>query len=94
MHHQRTAFFGFDDIGKGDRVRLGHVAAHNQNSVAIDQILWEGRRAAASKRSTQTGYSGTVSYTGLVLDRDDAKSEVEEFLHQIVFFNVQRGPAQ
>lgn len=50
------ALFGPDNIGKGHRVRLGHIAAHNQDGIAIDQILRKGGGTAPPKRYTQTGY--------------------------------------
>src|SRR6266700_2408086 len=55
-------------IGIGNRMGLGHIAAHNQNSIAIHEILRKRGGATAPQRGTQTGYSGAVSYTGLVLD--------------------------
>src|SRR5947199_8213288 len=87
-------FFGVDDIREGHRVRLSHVAAHNQNRIAIHQVLRKSRGSATSKRYTQTGYRGTVSYTGLILNRDDAQSAGEEFLHYIILFNIQRCASQ
>jgi hypothetical protein len=72
MNNLGSKLFGFDNIAKCDRVGLGHIAAHNPNTVAIDEILRKIRGTATSQRRTQTGYSGTVSYTGLVINRDDA----------------------
>ena len=90
MHDFCPEFLGFDDIREGHRVRLSHVAAHNQNRVAIHQVLRKSCGSATSKRYTQTGYRGTVSYTGLVLNRDDAQSASEELLHHIILFDIQR----
>ena len=90
MNDPRSKLFGFHDIGKRDRVGLGHIATHNPDTVAIDQVLWKCCGAATTERSTQTGYSGAVSYTGLVLNRDNSKATAEELFHQIIFFNVQR----
>ena len=58
----------FDDIRESHRMGLCHIAAHNQNSIAIHQVLRKCRGTATSQRGTQTGYGRAVSYTGLVLD--------------------------
>src|SRR2546421_4119066 len=89
MNNLSSKLFGFDDIGKAYRMGLGHIAAHNPNAVAIDQVLWECCGAATSERSTQTGYSGAVSYTGLVLNRDDPQTGIEELFDQIVLLIIQ-----
>ena len=68
MDYLCATLFGFYHVREGDRMRLGHIAAHNQNSIAIDEILRKCGGAAAPQRCTQTGYSGAVSYTGLILD--------------------------
>src|SRR6266699_705962 len=51
-----------------DRAQEYDIASHNQNSIAIHEILRKRGGATAPQRGTQTGYSGAVSYTGLVLD--------------------------
>jgi len=89
-----SMLLGLHNIGKPDRMGLGHVAADDQNSIAINEVLRKCRGTATAQRCTQTGYSGAVSYTGLVLNRDDAKSSAEELLHQIILFNVQRCSTQ
>src|SRR5947209_17217787 len=94
MHDLCAEFLGLDDIRKGYRVRLSHIAAHNQNRIAIHQVLRKSGGSATSKRYTQTGYRGTVSYTGLVLNRDDAQSASEELLHHIILFNIQGCASQ
>jgi hypothetical protein len=81
MNDLGPALFGFDDIGKGHRMGLRHVAAHDQNTVAIDEVLREGGGPAAPQRYTQTGYGGAVSYTGLVLNLDHAQAAAEELFH-------------
>ena len=89
MNDLRSKLFGLYHITEGDRMGLGHIAAHNQDAVAIDQVLWKCCGAATSKRSTQTGYSGAVSYTGLVLNRDDPQTGIEELFDDIVLFIIQ-----
>jgi hypothetical protein len=61
-----------DNVAKGNRMGLSHVAAHNPNTIAMNEILWKTRGTATTQRCTQTGYSGTVSYTGLVVHRYNA----------------------
>ena len=41
MDDLSPALLGCDHIGKRHWVGLGHVAAHNQNTVAIDKVLWK-----------------------------------------------------
>jgi hypothetical protein len=72
MDNDRATFFGFNDIGERDRVGLCHIASHDQDAIAIDEVLREGRSAATAIGGTQTGYCRTVSYAGLVLDGEDA----------------------
>src|SRR5689334_9989017 len=85
---------GFYHISKRHGMGLGHVATHDQNSIAIDEVLRKCRGTATPQRCTQTGYSRAVSYTCLVLNRDDAKTTAEELFHQIIFFNVQCCPTE
>src|SRR5258708_17635413 len=94
MDNLRPALLSFNHIRESDRMGLGHVTAHNQNSIAVHKVLWKCRGAATSQRCTQTGYGGTVSYTGLVLNRNDPQSAAEELFHQIILFNVQRCSAE
>jgi len=89
MNNPGSKLFGFDNIGKAYRMGLCHVAAHNQNTVAIDQVLWESCGTATSERSTQTGYSGAVSYTGLILNRNDPQTGIEELFDHVVLFIIQ-----
>jgi len=41
MNDGGSLFFSLQHIGKGYRVRLSHIASHNQNRIAIDQVLWK-----------------------------------------------------
>lgn len=47
---------------------LGHVAAHDDDEVGIDEVLLIVRRPAATEGGSQTGNRGAVSNTRLVLD--------------------------
>ena len=89
MNNLGSKLFSFDNIGKGYRMGLAHVATHNPNTVAIDQVLWKCCGTATAQRRTQTGYSGTVSYTGLILNRDDPQTGIEELFDQIVLLIIQ-----
>src|SRR3989441_1284719 len=64
MHDFGPALFGFDHVSKGDGMGFGHVAAHDQDSIAIDEILREGRGAATPQCGTQTGHGGAVTTLG------------------------------
>ena len=57
---------------ESDRMALGHVRALDDDAVSVLQVLLEGRGSAASERGPQTGDSGAVSNTGLVLDLHDS----------------------
>src|SRR6266851_5394975 len=72
MDYLSTALFGLHHVGERNWMSFSHIAAHDQNAIAINKILRKSRGAAATERSTQTGYSRAVSYTGLVLDRHNA----------------------
>src|SRR5579859_5611320 len=72
MNNLRPKLPGFDNIRKANRMGFSHIAAHDQYTVAINQVLWKTSSAATSQCCTQTGYSGAVSYTGLVLNRGNA----------------------
>ncbi len=90
----RAALFGFDDVRERDRVGLRHVAAHDKDSVAIDQILREVRRTTTPKRGTQTGYSGAVSDTGLVFNGENPQAPGKELFDEVILFDVQRRPPE
>ena len=94
MNNQRTTFFRLHHTCERDRVGFCHVAAHNQDTIAIDGILRISRSTATTKCCTQTGYCRAVSYTGLVLDGDDSQSTIEQLLYDIVLFDIQRSTAQ
>jgi hypothetical protein len=55
-----------------------HIAPHNQDAVAIDQILWKSGGPATPYCGTQTGYSRAVSYPSLILNRDNTQPAIEE----------------
>src|SRR6266852_3943607 len=90
MDYFGSALLRFDYICVSNRMGFGHVTAHDQYGIAIHKVLRKCCGSATSQRCTQTGYGGTVSYTGLVLYRNNAKTAAEEFLHQIILFDIQR----
>ena len=71
MNDFSSPFLSSYDIRKCYRVCFCHITAHDQDSITIDEVLWKGRGTTTPKCYTQTGYSRAVSYTGLVLNRDD-----------------------
>ena len=99
MYDFGSALLGFDYIGESNWMGFCHITAHDQYGIAIHKVLRKCRGAATSQGCTQTGYRGTVSYTGLILNRDNTKTPAEELLHQIILFDIQgsatkRGYAQ
>jgi hypothetical protein len=94
MDDRGTALFRPQGPAKGDGMGLGHVAAHDQDTVAVDQILLERRRSAASERGAQTGHRGGVSDARLVFDREDSQASVQKLFDQIVFFDLERRSAK
>src|SRR5260221_13053093 len=62
--------------------------------MVVHRVRRKGGGPPTSKRCPKTGYRGTVSYPGLVLNRDDTQPAAEELLHQIILFNIQRRSAQ
>src|SRR6266566_816307 len=84
-----SALLRLHHIRESNRMGLGHVTAHDQYCIAIHKVLRKCSGPAASKRCTQTGYGRAMSYTSLVLNRNDAEAATEELLHQIVLFDVQ-----
>ena len=74
-----SALFGFDNICKTYWMGFSHIAAHNQYAITIEEILWRSCGTATTKRCTQTGHCGAVSYTGLVLNRYYTEPGIEEF---------------
>ena len=79
---------------EADRVGLGHVRAHEQDAVAVGEVLLVGGGRAAAERGAQTGHRGAMSYPGLVLDRDHSQSAAEQLLDQVVLLVVDRRPAE
>ena len=78
---QRRAFLlRLHRPAEGDRMGFGHVRAHEQDAIAVGQVLLIGGGRAAAERSAQTGHRSAMSYPGLVLDRDHAQPAAEQFL--------------
>ena len=63
---------GFQGPAEGHGMALGHVRAHDEDGVGMDEIPGKGRGTAASERDPQTGDRGGVSDPGLVFHVDDA----------------------
>src|SRR5579883_2347578 len=89
MNHLCPALLSLYHIGKSDRMGFSHITTHNQDAVAIDKILRKSRSAATTECGAQTGHSGTVSYTGLVLDGDYTQATIKELFDDIVLFDIQ-----
>ena len=89
MNDLCASLFCLNYVGKSDRVSLRHIAAHDQDAIAIDKILRKSRSAATTECGAQTGHSGTVSYTGLVLDGDYTQATIKELFDDIVLFDIQ-----
>src|SRR5262249_45024636 len=93
VDHVGAALPGLHHPLEPHRVVLGHVRAHDRDAVGVRKILLELRGAASSERGAQTGHRGAVSYTGLVLDLNDAEPG-EELLDQVVLLVVERRAAE
>ncbi len=79
---------------KSHGMRLCHVRSHDQNAVAILQIFLQAGGRPAAQCSAQTGHRCAVSYPGLVFDRHNSHAGIPQLLHQIIFFHIERRPAQ
>jgi len=55
-------------------------SAHDQDAVAVGQVLLVIGGRAAAERGAQTGHRGAVSYPRLVLDRHHAQAAAEQLL--------------
>src|SRR5439155_7064253 len=73
MDQGGAAFFSLHWPAEPDGMVFRHVAAHDQDRVRVGQILLKGGRPTSAKACPQTGDGGAMSYSGLVLDRDDAQ---------------------
>ncbi len=49
VHDFCASLFRLHDVGKRDRVGFSHIAAHNQDAVAIDEVLRKGCGTAAAQ---------------------------------------------
>ena len=90
----RAALLGLHRPAEADRMGLGHVRAHDQDAVAVGQVLLIAGGRTAAERGAQTGHRCAMSYPGLIFDRDHAQSAAEELLDQIVLFIIQRRAAE
>ena len=94
MNDGRAAFARRHHPLKAHWMILGHGRSHDEDRVRIRQISLRSGCAAASKRCAQTGHGRAVSYPGLVADADHAQTSTEEFLDQVIFFVIERRPAE
>ena len=94
VDQRRALLLGLHGPAEADRVGLGHVRAHDQDAVAVGQVLLVVGGRAAAERGAQTGHRGGVSYPRLVLDRDHAQAGREQLLDQVVLLVVERRAAQ
>ena len=90
MDQHGPPVLGGDRPVKTDRVRFGHVRAHDQNAVAVHEIARVIRGGAETERSAQTGHGRTVSEPGLILDRDNSQAGREQLLVEVVFLVIER----
>ena len=60
---------------EADRMRFGHVRAHDQNAVGILHVFLKASGRAAAERGAQTGHRSAVSYSSLIFDRYDAQAQ-------------------
>ena len=94
VEHQRPPFFCPERPAKSDRVGFRHIATHDQDAIAIDQVLLKSCCTAAPKRCAQTGHRRRVSNARLIFDRNNTKPSVQQLLDQVILFNLERGAAQ
>ncbi len=94
MDDSRAAFSCFHRPAKPDRMGFRHIRPHDQNAIAVFQVLLVICRCPAAKRGAQTGHRCGVSNTRLVFDVNDTESSPKQFLDEIVFFVIQRCAAQ
>ena len=90
----RALFLGLHRPAEADGMGLGHVRAHEQDAIAVGQVLLVGGGRAAAERGAQTGHRGAVSYPRLVFDRHHAQAAAEQLLDEVVFLVVDRRPAE
>src|SRR5919201_6033602 len=94
VDQRRSALFGLDRPAEADRMRLRHVAPHDQDGIGVRQVLLEGRRPTPAETCPQTGDGRTMSYAGLVLDRYHAQAAGEQLLDQVVLLVIHGCAAQ
>ena len=72
------------DEAEPHRMVLGRVAAHGQHDVRITDVGPPIGHRAAAERGGQTGHRRAVSYSGLLLDREDAEARAERLHEEVV----------
>lgn len=84
---------GLERPAEGDRMTLGHIGAHDQYRIRIDQIAGEGSRTTATECDPQTGDRRGMSNSGLVFQIDPAQ-RMEQLLMGIVPFIIDGSAPQ
>jgi hypothetical protein len=72
---------------------FGSIAAHNQNTITVLNIIPVVGHRTASERLSQSRNSCAVSDTGLMFEVYDTLG-AHECVHCVTFFVVQRGGAE
>jgi hypothetical protein len=94
MNDLGSLFPGLDHPLKADRVILGHVRAHDENRIRIQQILRRGGRPAPSISGAQTGHRRAMSNPGLVADTYHSQAPGKQFLDKVILFVVEGCSSQ
>lgn len=76
MDELGTPLLSCGNVTKRGRVILGGVTTNCQNAITVGDIIPVVGHGSATKAFRQTGDSGGMSYTGVVLQIDHAKGSV------------------
>lgn len=76
MNERGPFLHSFGDPVKGDGVVLGCIGAHNQDDISIANICPVIGHGSSAETFRQTGDSGGMSYTGLMLHVHQPESPV------------------
>src|SRR5438046_2374803 len=66
----------------------------DQNAIGVSEILLRCRSSAPAEGGAQTGHRAAMSYPSLVGHTDHAQASGEKFFDEIIFFVVERSPAE
>ena len=73
---------------------LGHVGAHEEDAVAVGEVLLVVGGRAAAELGAQTWHRSAMSNPGLVFDGDHSQSAPEQLLDEVVLLVVDRRSAE